>query len=127
MADTFEHLNVRSIVIIYQILLFVKGFWRKKIREPLKTHFREKELLAPIAVSSLLTLRGLPGNGEVSSLRDRGADRQTSKLSEPFLALDTIISFSPFKAVFGGTYKKQKKSINDSRYPDICSYICRRS
>ncbi len=75
------------------------------IREPLKTHLREKELLAPTASSSLLTLRGLPGSGEVSSLRDRGADRQTSKLSEPFLAFGAIISFSLFKAVFRGTHK----------------------
>ena len=75
------------------------------IREPLKTHLREKELLAPTASSSLLTLRGLPGSGEVSSLRDRGADRQTSTLSEPFLAFGAIISFSLFKAVFRGTLK----------------------
>ena len=70
----------------------------KIYREPLKTHLREKELLAPTASSSLLTLRGLPGSGEVSSLRDRVADRQTSKLSEPFLAFGARAGCSDYAA-----------------------------
>ena len=44
------------------------SFLEEPFREPLKTHLREKELLAPTASSSLLTLRGLPGSGEVEFL-----------------------------------------------------------
>ena len=82
------------------------------IREPLKTHLRENAPSTPNTSSSLLALRGLPGSGEVSSLRDRGADRQTSKPSEPFLVFDAADTFSLFKAVFRGTLKTAAATVS---------------
>ena len=40
-------------------------------------------------------------------LRDRGADRPNSKLSELFLVFDAAISFSLYKAVFSGNLKRK--------------------